>query len=259
MKKCTMFFVLLFSSSFSVAKKSNTKLIKQQKQKFVLITVLDNETNVQRMAEYIKCLERNLIHPSIEQVHVLYDVSKDDGVNRLWHYIISQQIPITYIEGKPTYGYCFRLANRLYPNRKIILSNSDMYFNRTLKLLEPYNIRNIFLVLTRWNATRRGKLYPFYLVRNGRYAPNAWSQDVWLFHTPLRKFKHDKIRLGSVHAAGRIAYHAKECGLRVFNPCMSIQSCRLQVSHPNRREYNMPVHQNYPKMLVSWSRLGKRS
>ncbi len=224
----------------------------------MLITVLDNETNEKRMSDYLTCLERNLTHPSIDKVHILYNMHKDDGENRLLQQLSYYDVPIIYVDDTPTFGYCFRLANRLYSNRKIIISIGDIYFNRTLKLLAPYNLRNSFCALTRWNATKSGRLHQHYAVRNGRYVPNFRSQDTWIFQTPLPQFEHTRIKIGAQSADGQIAYQAKKSGLRVVNPCMTIQCCRLHSVDEAKRRFDATINQRYPTMPVRWSRLGRK-
>ncbi len=250
------FFLLIIISSQLYP---NNKSV-QSSHKFVLITVLHNETHPELMAEYVHCLERNINHPSIDRVHVLYNTEYDDSKNRLLQHLYRFDVPISYVQGSPTFGYCFRLANRKYPNRKIILSNPDIYFNRTLKLLEPFNLRNLFLAITRWHSTSSGRVYPYYLKKNGRYFPQAGSQDTWIFQTPLRSPNADQIVLGTPWCEGRIAYQAKQSGLRVVNPCLSIQCCRMYHSGGlTRVYYDASQFCRYPRMVVAWSRLGNSS
>jgi len=57
---------------------SFSKKMALKKSPFILITTLYNETNHERVKEYITCLEKNLRHPLIDKIHVLYDTTKDD-------------------------------------------------------------------------------------------------------------------------------------------------------------------------------------
>jgi hypothetical protein len=194
-------------------------------EKFKLITILYNETNEERIAEYLTCLEKNLAHDSIGQMHVIYDTSKDDKKNIILNYLKSKNIPITFINGRATYSFCFDLANELYPNSKIILSNADIYFNETLGLLDNYDLINKFLLLTRWDIHKDGTLSLH------AFSPNkkSYSQDSWFFSTPF-SFQGGNIYLGIPGCDGTIASHAKKNGLALLNPCFSIQGCHLHLS-----------------------------
>lgn len=217
---------------------------------FILITVLYNETHRRRMAEYITCLEYNLKHKLIEKIHVIYDTSKDDDNNILLRYLQSKDIEISFVNNRPTYGYCFDLANELYSNRSIILSNADIYFNHTLKKLKSFDLTNTFLTITRWNIKPRGRKHLEY-VRCRK--PNIWSHDTWIFKTPLKCFENDAIQVGTVFCDCRIAYQAKQAGLRVLNPCLSIECCHVHLSRVRHR--STPVFNKKERLGVPWCAL----
>src|SRR3990170_7825794 len=226
--KCTYYFAIL--ALFSLQLKAET---------FTLITILYNEKNPDRVAEYLTCLEHNLNHELIDTIHVIYDTSADNQNNRLLNSLKSKKVTISYIDSRPTYGYCFELANMLYPNSKIILSNADIYFNETLNLLRDYDLTGTFLALTRWNITKNGTLEIFKQYPLGKFDQD-WSessQDVWIFKTPLHIPKAHQIQLGLMNCDSRIAYEAHKSGLRVINPCLTIQCCHLHLT--NIRNYNV--------------------
>jgi len=223
---------------------------------FVLITMLYNEKNPKRIKEYVTCLDRNIAHKLIKTIHILYDTTKDDGKNKLLKYLQQSGVTITYLSGRSTYGNCFELANRIYSNKKIILSNADIYFNHTLGKLVDYDLTGKFLALTRWDEKRHGVLVPY-----RRYSGvNAVdSQDVWIFQAPIDRFQEDDIPLGWPLCDGRIAYQAKKSGFRVLNPCMTIQCCHLHKSKV--RNYNMKRAlselEGVRSMPVTWTYLKK--
>ncbi len=221
---------------------------------FVLITMLYNEKNPQRIKEYITCLERNRKHKLIGPIHIFYDTKNDDQKNKLLNQLQKLDVTITYRNGRVTYGECFELANNLYPNKKIILANADIYFNDTLYYLINYDLTGKFLALTRWDEERNGILIP-YRRYYGINTPD--SQDVWIFQSPIRRFNDDNIALGWPLCDGRIAYQANASGFKVLNPCMTIQCCHL---HRSRiRNYNkiaaLEALEGVPSMPVYWRTL----
>ncbi|HVX01079.1 MAG TPA: hypothetical protein VHA52_11705 [Candidatus Babeliaceae bacterium] len=226
--------------------------------RFILITTLYNETNKERCQEYITCLEKNLSHPLIESVHVLYDNAKDTEDNQLLAHMKNMRgmpITISYIVGRPSYGDCFALANRLYPDRSIILCNGDIYFNETLHKLKHYNLAGKFLALTRWDVGRDGSLEIFRQYNNGVFCPiwSETSQDAWIFQTPIRKFEMDTIKLGTMTCDSLIAYQAYAAGLQVINPCWSIQACHMHLSQV--RNYDSTLRGQGQWMSVPWCEL----
>ncbi len=216
---------------------------------FILITTLYNETNPERIEEYLTCLKRNLAHPLIEKIHVMYDVIKDDeGPTHVLNFIKEHGIEITYIRDRVTYQQCFDLANAQYHKKRILLSNGDIYFNETLSKLVGYNLRKKFLVLTRWETNKDGSLSKQY---GWHGKALTCSQDVWVFDTPLREFSNAHIKLGILGCDCAIAKQAQLAGLKVLNPCLTIQCCHLHTS--NVRNY---PHKGYSDFVeTEWSHL----
>ncbi len=223
-----------------------------EKEKFKLITLLYNETNEERISEYITCLERNQANDSIAEIHVLYDTSKDGEENKLLQYLQTTNVTMSYVTRRPSFSYCFNIANTLYPNSRVILSNADIYFNETLALLENYDLSDKLLALTRWNVQQDGEIQPF---KRGEKNAND-SQDVWIFKTPLRKINCADIKFGTPHCDGKIAYQAQRNRLNVLNPCMTVQCCHLHLS--NVRNYDTKTPTPFIHLSrIPWIKLGE--
>lgn len=246
-KKLIINFLLLINSAPHILTNNNEA-------PFVLMTMLYNEKNSRRIQEYITCLERNIKHELIGQIHIFYDKTNDDRKNKLLTHLQKLGVTITYLNSRVTYGDCFALANTLYPNKKIIIANADIYFNNTLYKLVDYDLTGKFLALTRWDEEKHGVLTP-YRRYYGINTPD--SQDVWIFQSPIRRFQDDDIALGWPLCDGRIAYQANASGFRVLNPCMTIQCCHLHYSRI--RNYNklnaLAALAGTPSMPVRWSTL----
>jgi len=217
---------------------------------FVLITTLYNEQDTERIEEYIACLEKNLTHPGIDTVHVLYDTAKDTDNNYMHDVLLSSSARISYRTGRPTYGECFAVANALYPGKRIIIANADIYFNATLFVLDHYDLTNKFLALSRWNVQKDGSIKP-YIWPNGQQA--IAPQDAWIFRSPLIPFIDDVIQLGTHHCDGRIAYEAQRMGLEVSNPCLTIQCCHLHLS--GIRNYEALPYPHGRAIMLPWVEL----
>ena len=224
---------------------------------FTLITVLYNEKNPERADEYRTCLNHNINHKLINTVHVIYDTSADDQNNSILNYLKSKNVTISYVNSRQTYGYCFDLANKLYPNSKIILSNADIYFNETLNLLRNYDLTGKFLALTRWNVTKDATLEIFKQYTQGVFdkGSSETSQDTWILKTPIFISDAHSLRMGLMQCDSCIAYEALKSGLKVINPCLSIQCCHVQLT--NIRNYNASSwpYANRVWLPVAWQTL----
>ncbi|HXW85957.1 MAG TPA: hypothetical protein VEK38_01300 [Candidatus Bathyarchaeia archaeon] len=219
-------------------------------ERFVLITMLYNETNEERVQEYLTCLEQNRKHPLIRKIHIIYDRSHDKkGPTLIHNYIKKYKFPVDYVDGRATYGFCFNLAAEKYPEKKIILCNADIYFNETLNLLASYDFTNLFIALTRWNESESGVLN---LEFSGT-RPNILSQDAWLFRSPLPRFCDTDIYLGTFFCDSQIAYQAYRAGLMLMNPCLSVQCCHLHCSRV--RNYAESPKNDRKKLGVPWIHL----
>ncbi len=203
-------------------------------EKFKLIISLYNEKDDARAQEYITCLDRNRIHEAIDAIHVVYDTSDDDDQNRILNYLKEAGIPVTYVQGRPSYGFCFDLAASLYPNSRVIVSNGDIFFNATLKKLQDFDLTGRFLAITRYDIGSNGDME-----LHQRYRDT--SQDVWIFKTPLQPIDQShELYLGENHHNVILSYEALRSGLEVLNPSKSIQCCHLHASYIRHYDLTIP-------------------
>lgn len=233
-----IFFLLTFISIFF-----------QVKTEYILITTLYNETNKKRIIEYLYCLKKNITHPLIESIHIFYDTTKDiESYTPILDLLKKQQkITLSYISRRATFQDCFDIANNQFPHKKIIIANADIYFNNTLSLLNNYNLQNKFLALTRWDLQKDGTIKPYR--RNGM-RETIDSQDVWIFTTPLKKFKKADFKLGTPRCDNCIAFRANQVGLHVLNPCKTIQC--IHVHDAPARKY-LVEYVDEPILQLRWS------
>ena len=212
--------------------------------KFSLITTLYNEKHEERIKEFITCIDMNLANECVDEIHVIYDTSKDDSENKLLCLLRNRKVYIHNFLGRPSYGYCFELAKNKCKNSRIIIANGDIHFNDSLQLLCDYDLTKKFLALTRWNVSDKGVC---------SLHKDEGSQDVWIFQLPLPQFKNDSMQMGIPGCDNAIAYRAAEAGLTVLNPCHSIQSFHLGSS--NIRTWRPNITVPGPYLLVKHSAL----
>jgi hypothetical protein len=188
---------------------------------FILLTFLYSETRPERINEYKECLTLNLKNKHIKKIHVIFDTEKIEQSNDLLSFLQEKPIEITFLKERPSFGYCFNLVNERYKNSTLLLSNSDIYFNETVALVKNINLTNTFIGLTRWDRKKNGELVLHH---------TPYSQDVWIFKSPLLFSGLSHYQLGSPGCDNFIAKQAVESGLSVINPCLSIQACHIHES-----------------------------
>lgn len=217
---------------------------------FVVITSLYNETNKARMAEYIDCMDRNVKHPMIRSIRVLYDTSRDDQNNTLLNYLQSLDIQIDYIVGRPTYARVLQLANDLYPLSVVIIANADIYFDETLAKLQDFDFTNSVITLTRWNDLGQGVLQLEGLPKWKNYM----TSDVWIVKTPCAIAGLETVALGTWQCDGLFHLKAMCSGYSLYNLCYDIRACHLHASQ--KRNYKeIIVMQSHDIPEIPWKKL----
>jgi hypothetical protein len=240
--------IIMFLASMSGVLRGNNA---EPQERFVIITFLYNEKYAHRLAEYKECMEKNLKHPAIESIHVIYDTTDDRRKLEMLDYLRQKNIQISYYaSGRPTFQYCFELANTSYPGRKIILMNADMYFDETLSRLLEVSFENRIFACTRWDI--RKNMEPS-LLYDEEGKPNEMSQDVWIFQSPMRAIECGDLRIGTVHCEGQFALAAQKSGISLYNPCLSVKCYHLHLSKVRNYWFLKPPPAN--KMPVGWCRI----
>lgn len=210
-----------------------------KEEKYTLLLMLYNETNPDRVQEYATCLQHNLALDYVEKIHVLYDTNGSEIVhnNPILRFLQENNITVTFIRSRATFQDFFTIANAWYPNKRIAIINADIFFDETLTLLNPIDISNLFITLTRWNIQKDGSPMRIEKCYNGQV--NTLSQDAWIFQSPIRHIPEaSSIRLGILDCDGGIAWAAKNAGLEVINPCFSVIAHHYHLSNIRHFTYH---------------------
>ena len=173
--------------------------------RFVLFTTLYENIKDGRLQELITCLKENYLNHFIDSIYIFFESDKNmnDLLNHvqiwnkeLFNLITKKKFKIIIIDDRPSYRDYFEYAERHLPKRKIIIANSDIYFNGSLGQLYEYDLTNKFLLLTRWNEDVDQRLflpslddlsYPWTrqdaedLLTVNIYTPNKYPKFNWQF------------------------------------------------------------------------------
>ncbi len=224
----------------------NPVRIYNQERKFKLLTTLYNEQEPKRIEEYIHCIEQNISHAAIDEIHIFYDTFKDNDNTQILNYLrsrkkeVSDKLHIKYVEGRVTYEDFFSYANQNFSSRnsRVIVCNADIYFNDTLFSLDDYLLNDKFLVLTRWDVLPDASLQLMY---QDNKLPNYLTADAWIFETPLNLDFYCKYHLGTWFCDSFFNTQVQHSSLQVFNPCFDVQACHLHWARKDTQEYQERV------------------
>lgn len=228
----TLIIIFILITSYSVNESFNNT-----KSKVILITQFYKPKWKQRRNEINDCLNNNLNNKYIDEIHLFVEGDQDfekifpnnKNLNKIHKITLKDRL---------SFKDAFEYSNKNLSNSAIkILSNSDIYFNDTLKeihnnLLDDKHV----LALTRHNFNKKNKK----IIKQA--APSS-SQDSWAWKGKMtldpddKYYKKDGIKLGYWGCDNYIANLFKKAGYSVSNPCQSIISIHLHEDF-NKRAIN---------------------
>ena len=117
-------------------------------------------------------------------------------------------------------------ANKHCKDNICILSNSDIYFDNSLSIINNVSLKNKFFGLSRYEHDN---------YQIGKFAP-YYSQDSWIFKSPLNiDTSRLNFHFGEIGCDGKITYEFYKANFIVSNPCISIKT--FHVHKTNFRTY----------------------
>lgn len=176
--------------------------------------------NTQRNEEYIFTLKKNIENVYITDIYVFID---DISLTLdLKH----DKLHIIYIDNRYTFYDFFIFSKENFLSEKVILANSDIFFDDTLEYIENFDLSGKIVTLTRYeyNTTTAESVY----------SDSDCSQDVWGFCGGM-VIEDSNFLLGTLGCDNRIAYLANEQEILIRNPSLTIKSYHVHES--NYRTY----------------------
>jgi len=191
--------------------------------------------NKQRQEEIDKCLLKNHENPCIYRIYAFCD-------KNIIPKIVSEKIIYVNIE-RVTYSdfICYINSHIKFLNSYNIISNSDIYFDESILLLDKIDMENTCVSLTRWNVQRDGSL-KFYKTKT--------SQDVWIFKGKIKIELENtcKFILGQQCCDNVFIHRLYTAGYRTINPCGDIKVYHLH--NVNFRKWNYSNRNTGPHMYL---------
>jgi glycosyltransferase involved in cell wall biosynthesis len=205
----------------------------------ILLTPYSLDNYPERQAELDFCLQQNLQNPLITKIILFLDNSLDAHRAKELH---RSKIETIFCSKRCTYQDCLDYANIYLRDEVVIIANTDIFFDETLKLLDEYDLSNKFLSLLQWEIVEIGEL-----MLHSQLRVNISSQNAWIFQAPLKPFA-SCFPLGKPCSDNRIAFEARTVGLTVINPAFSIRSHQLNLE--NVSNDNLPESVPGPYLLM---------
>jgi hypothetical protein len=182
-----------------------------------------------RLNEFCAVLKNNIENPCVDKICLFVeDVAIEtsawpeaEKMRRLWE---MPKIQLIKDYKRHTYADLIEFANSQV-SCIVLISNCDIYYDETLKLLETIDFSRRAVCLSKIEIIdENGRL--FYLTS----AMKGYSQDSWAFKPPIRKMPSADFYMGIQRCDNRIAWEFNAIGLVPFNPSESIRSYHYHLS-----------------------------
>ena len=223
--------------------------------KLVLITQYYFPKWPERKKEIDICLQKNLDNPMIRKVLLFTESHIPSSYFK--NFRNAQKIRIQNIGKRLTYKDVVTTANRDFSGEICILANSDIYFDKTLKNIDKFDLTTSVLCLSRYEVLSKDSYRRFDC---NDQTCCTWSQDTWIFKSPLTllspkplpegkymtqkkknevaKLYNKGIQLGTFGCEHVWAFILKISGYKILNPCIDIKTYHLHSNFKQRGENN---------------------
>ena len=203
-----------------------------------LITTFYISKNHIRNNELKECLNKNLINPLIEKIHLYLD---DDNALNYIKELNNNKINIIDVGKKPLYSDLFGYGINNLIEKICLVSNADIYIHECdLDILNKINEPGVVFSLTRYEYDLSCPLITGY----------GGSHDCFIFKSPLNSDLLQHIQHVQHHwnSEGVVLYELDKINAKLYNPCNQIKIVHLHES--NIREDNRITYSNERRFLL---------
>jgi len=226
-------------------------------EQFILMTTLYNETQFSRKEEFKKCFLLNIANPFIKKIVVFFENPHESEFFQELEQV-TNNIKVEYVEisERPSFSFFFDYANQHFANKNIIVCNADIFFDHTLKLIQPDYLEKTLISLTRYE--KKEDSYELFItgfkIGQRHY---LCSYDSWIFHTPMPQVDCYNFKIGT-WSCEKFLYNAWKAGLKLKNPCLTLKSYHVHDSQV--RNYKQEdIYKTFPVVYLKETSLDERS
>lgn len=205
----------------------------------ILITSYFKTDNLERQKEIDECLIKNVQNPNIKHIYLLND--KIYNLKFLKKTSKVKQFDIIKSD-KLLFSEAIEFINSYCYDECVVLSNSDIYFDKSLKLINPDELKNKVYCLLRHNIDINGNVDIFRHFGE----PRSDSQDCWIFNSPLKiDINQLNFSFGTLGCDNIFASRLHEHGYNLSNPSYDIKIYHLHNIEERNYGINDRIHGNY--------------
>lgn len=206
----------------------------------ILVTSYYISENKERQKEIDDCLLKNVSNSLISNIYLLNDkIYNLDFINNKSKI---KQFNIIEDNNKLNFKDAIEFINSYCFKDIVILSNTDIYFNNSLSLIENESFNNTVYCLLRYNVEKDGTIDIF-----RHYGePRSDSQDCWIFKSPLKINTNElDFTFGTLGCDNIFASRIHEQGYSVVNPSYDINIFHLHNSEERSHTEENRIHGKY--------------
>lgn len=189
------------------------------------------DKNPIRQKELEECLKKNIQNKYIDKITVILSASHIQYFNDFNSKISvdgaksKTEIKLVTYESRPTYNDYFLITrNDSAQDDLNIISNTDIFFDETLKKVKDFHWKNKYcLALSRWDTID-------FTEKGARLFNRADSQDVWIIKGSIPHIQDADFTLGVAGCDNKIAWLLNNSGYEVINPSKEIKTYHLHLS-----------------------------
>lgn len=192
---------------------------------YTLCTVLYSmDTNSDRYAEISYAVKRNINNKYIDRVIIFFETNFNNTVSvadvkKLYPVLNNKKVYIRVVPVHKRKGVSINMMmdyiNHEHYGKKIIITNSDIYFDHTIDTIKKSKliINNEVVCLTRTNMTKTINNVPV----TYEWSKHSKSQDSWIYVSPKR-VPDTVINLGWIRSDNKLCYSFYKNGYNLSNP-----------------------------------------
>lgn len=204
----------------------------------ILITSYYKSDSKERQKEIDECITKNINNPLITSIYLLNDQIYN---NKFLKKSKIKQFEIIK-EKKLLFKDAIEFINSYCYQETVILSNTDIYFDDTLKLIDPKELDNKVLCLLRHDIDKEGNIDIFRHFGE----PRSDSQDCWIFNSPLKINTNElDFSFGTLGCDNIFASKLHEHKYELLNPSYDIKIYHLHNVEERSYTINDRIHGNY--------------
>lgn len=201
-------------------------------EKFVLLTVMYNVKNEERLLEFKHVFNRNIHNRLIDKIVIFYEVLENE-TPLIYDFLLHKKINIVVVKKSSprtiSFNEMMEYCNNNLQGKICIISNNDIYYDDSLEKIKKINLIKNKDIL----AITRNNFFEFKIKKNNTtWQKNEGSQDTWIFCSPIKLFT-PIINIGWIASDNRIAYEFEKLGYNVYNPTHDINCVHYQHQDQN--------------------------